>query len=128
MMSGAEGERRLDLDADAIRRNARAVVRPMHGEAACLNGLELSETRRNPVLGGDLFEGQPRGAFGACQLTHRQSHRLLVRWRFKVDLQVPTPVCPLERGSCRLVKTLGKRVDEALRARFVADEPGEGRL
>ena len=39
VMAGAEGKRRLDLDADAVRRNPRAVVRAMHREPAGLDRL-----------------------------------------------------------------------------------------
>ena len=34
VMAGAEGERRLDLDADAVGGNAGAIVRAVHDEAA----------------------------------------------------------------------------------------------
>ncbi len=42
-MAGAEGERGLDLDADAVRRDAGAVVRAVHDEAAGRDRLEPGE-------------------------------------------------------------------------------------
>src|SRR5947209_14574848 len=128
MMAGAEGERRLDLNPDAICRNAPTVMRAVHGKPAGLDWLKLGEAGGYPVSLGDLLKDQLRCVLGARQLTHRQAHRVLVGCFLVMDLQVPAPVGAFERGSCRLVETLGKRVGEALGGCLVADEPGEGRL
>src|SRR5690348_17807486 len=54
--SGAEGQRCLDLDAEAIGRDARAVVRAMHREAPGDDRLEVGEARRHPVARGNLLK------------------------------------------------------------------------
>src|SRR6478672_12537175 len=85
VMAGAEGERRLDLDPNLVRRNPRPVMRAVNGESAGLNWLELAQARGDPVLRGDLFKGQPRGAVRPGELTHRQPYRVLIGRRLEVD-------------------------------------------
>ena len=55
-MAGAEGERGFDLDPDAVRRDAGAVVRPVDDEAAGRDRLQPDEAFGDPILRGDTFE------------------------------------------------------------------------
>jgi hypothetical protein len=53
-MPRAEGERCLDLDADPVRCNCRAVVRAVHREAPALTGLSsprLAATQSRAAIG-----------------------------------------------------------------------------
>ena len=58
VMAGAEGERRLDLDADPAWRDAGAIVRAVHDEAAGRDRLQAREALAHPILGGDALEAQ----------------------------------------------------------------------
>ena len=55
-MPGAEGEGSLDLDADAVGRHPRAVVRAVQEEAAGLDRLQAFEAGGDPVPRGDPLE------------------------------------------------------------------------
>ena len=50
VMAGAEGERRLDLDAGLVGLHTRAVMRSMDDKAADRHRRETREARRDPVL------------------------------------------------------------------------------
>ena len=49
-MAGAESQRRLDLDADAVDRNAGAVMRAVNDEAAGGDGSQPGEAFAHPIL------------------------------------------------------------------------------
>jgi hypothetical protein len=55
-MAGAEGERGLDLDADAVGRNAGTVVRAVYDKAAGRDRLQSDEALGDPILRGNAFE------------------------------------------------------------------------
>ncbi len=59
VMAGAERERRLDLDADAVRRHPGAVMRAVHQEAPGRDRLEPGEARRHPVARRHRLEHEP---------------------------------------------------------------------
>ena len=49
VMAGAEGEAGLDLDADVVRADARAVVRAVHEKAPGAHGREAGQRIGDPV-------------------------------------------------------------------------------
>ena len=53
VMAGAEGERGLDFDADAVGGMPAAVVRAVHDKAAGRDRLESGEAFADPILRGD---------------------------------------------------------------------------
>ena len=61
VVAGAEGERRLDLDADPVRRDPRAVVGAVHDKAAGGDRLEPGEALLDPIGRGVAAEAQHRG-------------------------------------------------------------------
>ena len=65
VMAGAEGERRLDLDADAVGRDAGAIMRAVHDEAAGRDRRQSGEASRDPVLRRDALEAERLGGRGA---------------------------------------------------------------
>ena len=97
VMPGAEGERRLDLDTDPIRRHGCAVVGTVHGEAAGENRLQPGEARCNPILRRDRLEGEAGRAVRSRDVTHRQPDRRFIWRRFKVHFEDPVPAGTLER-------------------------------
>ncbi len=77
VVAGAEGERRLDLDADPVGRTCGAVVGAVNEESPSLDGLEACEALFHPILRGHALETQPlrRRGTGGCR--HQRSHRVL---------------------------------------------------
>jgi hypothetical protein len=120
VMAGAEGERGLDLDADAVARNAGAVVRSMDQKAAGRDRLEPRKARRDPVARrhrlDDEFAHRLRARNGADEIAQRR----LVRRLRKMRLHAPGAVRPLECRDRRVRADLGQRVGEPSRGRAVA--------
>ena len=95
VMAGAEGERRLDLDADPVRRERRAVVRAVHREAAGRDRLQIGEARGDPVLRARPSRTSRRSA---RHLPRRSGDaRRLVGRRLEMDLDIPASVGAFER-------------------------------
>ena len=65
-MTGAEGEGRLDLDGELVRRHAVTVVAAVNDEAPGRHRDEIFEARLDPVLGLDGIEGERGGEFVSC--------------------------------------------------------------
>ena len=57
VMAGAERQRRLDLDAELVRRDARAIMLAVHDEAPGGDRDEVLEAGLDPVPGLDGVEG-----------------------------------------------------------------------
>ena len=130
-MAGAEGERGLDLDADALRGNPVAVMRAVNDEAAGLDRLEAFQARLHPVLRLHRLEAH------ACRrrLVGGQRDQLpdggFIRRLAEMDGDVPAAVRVLERGDRGLavVEGFGQNVGNAPRAAFVGKgEDGAGGL
>ena len=58
MVSGAEGERRLDLDADAVGRNAGAIVGAVNEKPAGPDRLQASKADFDPILRCEALEAE----------------------------------------------------------------------
>src|ERR1043166_7250456 len=95
-MAGAEGERGLDLDADAVGWNSDAVMRAMHGEAPRDDRLQARKARRNPVLRFDLVEREGGDDPSVRGRFHATADFGLVRRIGEESLDVPAPVGALE--------------------------------
>ena len=91
-MAGAEGERGFDFDADAVWRNAGAVVCAVHDEAAGRNGLEPDEAFGNPIFGGDRGETKCLGRFCTGRRPDQRAQRL--RIGFGAGMNVDAPMAP----------------------------------
>ena len=109
VVAGAEGERRLDLDADAVAGDARAVVRAVHHEAAGFDRGEALEARAHPVLRRQPLEGERVRRVRAGGEGDQRPHRGFVRRIAEMHGERPAPIRlprttrppPLRPRSCR---------------------------
>ena len=127
MMPGAERQRRLDLDAELVGRHPRAVVAAVHDEAAGMDGDEVFEAGRDPVLGFDGVEGD---VLVRCRRRRRGDQfadRGFIGRLGEMHADVPASVRAFESGDggLVLVEALVEQIDDAPRGAFVAD--GESR-
>lgn len=126
VMTGAEGERRLDFDADRVRRDPAAIMAPMHDEASGANGREPFEARSDPVPGRDRGEGERARRLVAGRVPHRLAHAFLVRRKSEMKRKVPAAGRGLERGDHDLVgvEVFGQEIGDPPRGGFPAQEDG----
>jgi hypothetical protein len=89
VMTGAEGERGLDFDADAVLRNAVAVVRAVHDETAGGDRLQPGKAFPHPIGRLDAREGDRRAELRPGGRRDRRPHRVLVRRRAKIKRDLP---------------------------------------
>ena len=123
VMAGAEGQRRLDLDAELVGGHPRAVMGAMHDKAPRRHRHEVFQARLDPVLGLDRVEGDGLRDLLARRIGHELAEQRLVRRLGKMHRDIPAPVRPLERRHRRLAleKDLGQQIDHALGGMLVAD-------
>ena len=128
VMTGAEGERRLDLDADAVRRNPRAVVGAVHDEAAGRHRRQAGETLPHPVGGGDALEPQRRGRVPGRRRGQRPG-RALVRRDAEIDRHPPAAVTAIHKAGGDVVggEALGKDIRNTARRLFIGFEQRDAR-
>src|ERR1700722_5289177 len=74
VMPGAESERRLDLDADAVARHAGAVMSAMNDEAPGGDRRQSGKPLANPVRRFDAAEAQSRGRRWSGRRLYRSPH------------------------------------------------------
>ena len=127
VMAGAERGRGLDLDADAARRHADAVVRAMHDKAAGMNRLEAFEADLYPVLRRERFDRHSlRGRIAGGERDQHAEPRLH-RAIAEVHFDLPTPVGPRERGAggVRRIEALGQQIGDPARLGLRGDQAGD---
>ena len=121
VMAGAEGERGLDLDADAIARHGDAIVRAVNDEAAGRDRLQPGEAFADPILGGDGLEVQRLARFRAAGHGGQFAHRGFVGRRGKMDGDAPLALPVIHKADGNLVggETLGEQVGDPPRRLFI---------
>ncbi len=126
MVAGAEGKRRLDLDADIVGLDASAVVRAVHQETAGAHRPQAGQALGDPVGGGDFLEAERGGRlFAGGDRDQRAQHRL-VRVRAEMHRHLPLTAVALEGGADGAVQAFAQESREAPGGRLVADEAGDG--
>ena len=123
VMAGAEGERRLDLDAELVRRNFVAVVLAMDDEAAGMHGNQILQRGLDPVLGFDDVEGgRARGLLARGERDQIADRGLIGRFR-KMHGDVPAPGRARESrdGGFVLSEAFGQQIRDAPGGSFIAD-------
>ena len=123
VMAGAERQRRLDLDAELVGRDARAIMLAVHDETPGRDRNEVLEAGLDPVPGLDGVESDASGDILAGSVGHELAQQRLIRRVGKMHGDVPAPVRPFERGDggLALEKDFGKHVDDVPGGVFVAD-------
>ena len=126
-MPGAEGQRRLDLDADAVEGNTGAVVRAVHNEAAGADRLQPGEAFGHPILRHDLLEAQrPCCGLSRCCRGQRP-HGCGVGRRPEMDRHTPAVTADIHKTDRQIIgwKTLGKQIGNAPRRLFSGFQDGD---
>ena len=124
VMAGAERQRRLDLDAELVRRNLRAVMPAVHDEAAGAHRHQLLQRGLDPILG---FNGVERDVLRATSSPAARPTSSRIEASIgrlgKMHGDVPAPVGPLERRDRRLTleKAFVQQIDHAPRGLLMAD-------
>jgi hypothetical protein len=128
VMPGAEGEPRLDLDADPIWRDPMAVMRAVDHKPAGCDGHEPCEALRHPIAGGDSGERQAFARRIAGNGAEESPHGDLVRRLLEVDLHGPP--ARLLKGCNRSLSRpegLAQVIEKPSRRVGVRGKPGERR-
>ena len=90
VMAGAEGEPRLDLDADIVQADARTIMAPMDKKAPRPHRRKAGERARHPVaLLGDAERRRPRGLL-VRRGSDERTDLFLVRLRAEIGLHEPS--------------------------------------
>src|SRR5580704_17158608 len=96
-MAGAERQRRLDLDAELIWRNARAVMLAMDDEASRAHRHQFLERGLDPVLGLDGIKGDVPRDIVAGGDADEFADSVLIGGLGEMHGDIPAPVRALER-------------------------------
>ena len=125
VVPGAEGERRFDLDADAVARHPGAVVRAVDDEAPGGDRRQSGEALTNPVRRFDAAEAQSRGRRGSGRRLHGRPHRVAVARRAEMDRDIPAPAANIghAHGDIFGGKAIGDGIADTERRPFIGYQP-----
>ena len=128
VMAGAEGERRLDLDAEIVRMHARAVVRAVHEEAAGAHRLQAFEALAYPVGVADGLEAQRLRGLVAAGDADELAQPHLVSRALHVHGDLPLAAVVLEGGASGLfgVEAFGQEGRDATGGLLVGAQASRG--
>ncbi len=128
VMAGAEGQRGLDLDADVVGLDARAVMRAMHDEAAGAHRLQTGQAFLDPVGGRDRLDGERGRRRIAGRERDLRAQSGFVRRLAEMDRHLPLAAVALEGGADGVVgaEDLAEIAGEPAGGRLVAGEAGDG--
>ena len=128
VMAGAESQRRFDLDADAIERDAGAVVGAVHDEAAGGDGSQSGEAFAHPILRRDALEAQRFGRSVACGRGGQRAYYFFIGRSTKMHRHPPAAGADIHKGHRNFVgrKTLGDKIGDPVRRLFIGFEQGNG--
>jgi hypothetical protein len=105
MMTGAEGEGRLDLDSNIIRSQTRAIMRAVNNQAASAHRFEAGKAFGNPINGRNRFDAERFRRLCAGRELDQLTQCHLVRRGAKMDCYMPTSVVALKRCTRAVVGT-----------------------
>ena len=123
-MAGAEGERRFDFDADAVDRNAGAVVRAVDDEAAGGDRPQSGQAFAHPVGLFHVCKAEHPGGLRTGGRTDCGAHRFFVDAPAEMDGDLPAAAAGVEQthGESLCVEQLRQAVGDAMRGLFVRFE------
>ena len=128
VMAGTESQRRLDLDADAIERDAGAVVGAVDDEAAGSHGRQSGEAFAHPVRRRDPLEAQRFGRGVACGRGGQRAYYFLIGRGTKMHRHPPAAGADIHKGHRNFVgmKTFGGKIGDPVCRLFIGFELGNG--
>ena len=128
VMSGAESQRRFDLDADLVRADFIAVMRAVDDEASGVHRHQAAEALRDPVGGFDRLDGQRAGGFCVRSGFQQRAQRHFVRRVAEMDRQLPAPVVAFESGAGGIlgIETFAEERREPAGGGLIAEQAGNG--
>ena len=89
MMPGAERERRLDFNGDAIGRDAAPIVGAMHHKASGFDRRQAGKARRHPIARGDRLKPECPRRLIANQCRQPGADIGVIRRVCEVDVDAP---------------------------------------
>ena len=115
VVAGAEGQRRLDFNADLVGCDPLAVMLAVDDEAPGRHGHEVFEAGLDPILGLDGVEANALRNFPTRGIGHEFADQRLIGRLGKMHRDVPSAIRPLERGDRGLdsKKNFGQCIDDA---------------
>ena len=128
VVAGAEGQRRLDLDAERVRLDAAAVMRAVDDETAGRHRLQPFEALCDPVGRRHRFEGERLRGGVAGGKPHQVAHGGFVRRLAEMDCHLPLAVVAFEGGAGGVlgVQAFTEIGGEAAGGFFVAQQADDG--
>ncbi len=128
-MAGAESQRRFDLDADAIERDAGAVVGAVNDEAAGGDGRQSGEAFAHPIFGRDALEAQRFGGSVACGRGGQRAYYFFIGRGAEMHRHPPAAGADIHKGHGNFVgrKSLGGKIGDPVRRLFIGFEQANGR-
>ena len=107
MMAGAKGERRLDLDADAVCRDAGTIVRTVDNEAAGLDRRQAGEAVAHPVGRRDQIEMERFGGSSTCRGGRQRAQRIFIGRGAKMNRDPPSSAARIHKRDGDIVAVIG---------------------
>ena len=128
MVAGAEGKRRLDLDADVVGLDVGAVMRAMHHEAAGAHRFEAGEALIDPIGRRDRLDGERGGRRLAGGDRDQRAQIRFVGPRAEMDRYLPLTAIALEGGAGSRfgIEAFAEINSQPPGGRLVAGQTGEG--
>ena len=128
VMAGAEGQRRFDLDADAVVRDAGAVMGAVHDEAAGGDGRQSGEAFAHPIFGRDALEAQRFGGSVACGRGGQRAYYFFVGRDTKIHRHPPAAGADIHKADGNFVgrQSLGDKIGNPVRRLFIGFEECNG--
>ncbi len=123
-MAGAESQRRFDLDADAIERDAGAVMGAVHDEAAGGDGSQSGEAFAHPILRRHALEAQRLGGSVARGRRGQRAYYFFIGCGTKIHRHPPAAGADIHKGHGNVVgrKSLGDQIGDPVRRLFIGFE------
>src|SRR5262249_9860988 len=127
VMTGAEGEGGLDLDADVIGSEAGPVTGDVNDETSGAHRPQSGKALRHPVVGGDPLDAERvRRGFAGRELDQIAQPSFVGRVA-KMNRHLPATGIIFERGAGRVrgIEAFAKKSRKAPGGRFVARKTGD---
>jgi hypothetical protein len=120
-MTGAKGQRCLDLDAEPVRRRAAAIMSAVDDKTSRCDRFQPEETLGDPILGGDALKTQSPGRRVAGRRNCQIADDALVDIGAEVEGNAPAALARIHKADRGLVvkECRGKAIGDPPRRSFI---------